>query len=75
MSNKNLIATVAVNSSAIREVRYNYESSTFYIKFIRGAEYEYPEVPEYVFNGFLQATSKGKFLNKFIRNEFSVNKL
>lgn len=75
MSNKNLIATVAVNSSAIREVRYNYESSKLFITFMRGAEYEYPDVPEYVFNGFLQANSKGQFLNKFIRNEFSVNKL
>ena len=75
MSNKNITAVVAVDSTAIREVRYNYESSTFYIKFVRGAEYEYQDVPEYVFNGFLNANSKGKFLNKFIRNEFKTNKL
>jgi hypothetical protein len=75
MSNKNITAVVAVDSTAIREVRYDYESSTFYIKFVRGAEYEYPDVPEYVFNGFLNANSKGKFLNKFIRNEFKTNKL
>tara|TARA_R100001198_G_C5234767_1_gene213025 strand:- start:132 stop:359 length:228 start_codon:yes stop_codon:yes gene_type:complete len=75
MSNKNLTATVAVNSSAIREVRYNYESSIFYITFVRGDEYKYPDVPEYVFNGFLNAPSKGRFLNKFIRNEFKTSKL
>ena len=58
MSNKNITAVVAVDSTAIREVRYNYESSTFYIKFVRGANTNTQTYQEYVFNGFLNANSQ-----------------
>lgn len=69
---KNLTATVTVDSSAIREVRYNFESQSFFITFQRGKEYMYPDVPEHVFAGFMSASSKGKFLHKFIRDQYNA---
>lgn len=59
--------TVKVNSSAISEVTYNYDTHVLTIQFVRGAEYDYPEVPATEFKNLVSAPSVGKYYNAHIR--------
>ena len=59
--------TVKVESSAISEVTYDYDTKTLTIQFVRGAEYDYPNVPEEEFNNLVSAPSVGKYYNQHIK--------
>lgn len=58
---------VKVNSSAISEVSYDKETQILRIQFVRGAEYDYPSVPECEFHNLVSAPSVGKYFNQFIK--------
>ena len=63
-----MFMTVKVNSSAISEVSYDKETQILRIQFVRGAEYDYPNVPEYVFHNLVSAPSVGKYFNQHIKS-------
>ena len=66
MTNVNLVETLIVDSSAIREVAYYPDVERLFVEFKNGKEYEYINVPAHVMNGLRDALSKGKFLNKYV---------
>ena len=62
-----MFETIKVNSSAISEVSYDKETQILRIQFVRGAEYEYPSVPEQEFHNLVSAPSVGKYFNTNIK--------
>lgn len=68
--NNNFKATYEFDSSAIAGAVYNYETKKLSITLPTGT-YNYVSVPYYTFSGLVEARSKGKFFNKFIKNKFN----
>lgn len=66
---------IEVESSNIDAVAYDSDSETLYIRFKGGAEYEYRDVPEFVYEGLLEAESKGKYFWRYIRNIYSYGRI
>jgi hypothetical protein len=62
-----MFQSVKVESSAISEVSYDKETQILRIQFVRGAEYDYPNVPEQEFKNLVSAPSVGKYYNANIK--------
>lgn len=60
-----------VNSSNIASIGYDPSSQTLEVEFLSGAIYEYYGVPDYVYESFLNAGSKGGFFHQNVRNVYS----
>jgi KTSC domain len=64
---------VNVSSSAIRSVSYNAATGTLTIWFTSGGSgYDYYNVPQYIYDGFLQASSKGRYFQQYIREQYAA---
>ena len=72
--NNNIKGYFEFDSSAIGYAEYNYESKNLSLD-LPSAVYTYQEVPYHVFNGLMQAVSKGRFFNKYIKNDFKFKKI
>lgn len=60
-------------STAIHAVKYDARSLVLTILFQHGARgYDYFGVPQWVYDGLLQAPSKGTYFNTFIKNQYSA---
>jgi hypothetical protein len=59
---------ILVNSSAIRAV--GYDGHTLTVEFHTGRVYDHPGVPYSVYQGLMQASSKGFYYNKNIRGRY-----
>ncbi len=66
---------VSVTSRTIAKVRYEDKASTLEIQFQSGLVYRYFNVPRSVYDGLLQADSKGKYFNAEIKNKYKFIKL
>ena len=75
MTNVNLMESLKVDSSAISEVAYYPNVERLIVLFKSGKAYEYLNVPGHVMNGLREASSKGKFLNKYILAQYRFKKL
>lgn len=64
-----------VDSSTVADVGYDQATMTLEIGFLNGTVYQYFDVPETLFQEFMQAPSKGSFLNANIRNSYRYAKL
>lgn len=62
-----MFITQKVESSAINEVSYDKETKILRIQFKHGAEYDYPDVPEYEFKNLVCAPSIGRYYNTNIK--------
>lgn len=58
---------VKVKSSAISTVSYDPETQVLRIQFARGAEYDYPNIPETEFRNLVSAPSVGRYYNNHIK--------
>ena len=56
-----------VQSSSVSSVGYDRDSSTLEIEFLNGSVYQYFGVPESIFNGLMNAPSKGTFFDQFVK--------
>ena len=56
-----------VSSTDLAAVGYDYENAALRIEFIKGGVYEYQGVPSDIYEGLMAATSKGQFLNQYIK--------
>lgn len=58
---------IPVNSTNIAAIGYDNEAATLRIDFLRGPSYEYYGVPVELFEGLRYSTSKGTYLNNYIK--------
>ena len=59
-----------VSSSNVASIGYDVASQTLEVEFNNGRVYQYLDVPQPVYEAFMQANSKGKFLNQHIKGSF-----
>ena len=71
----NLSARISVNSKAITEVDYIFDSKLLSLASTNGTRYVYSDVPLFVFNGLQNSMSKGKFLNQYVLRKYSFKKV
>ncbi len=55
-----------VASSRITEMGYDSETASVYVRFTDGTAWCYRNVPEEVWNQFVSAPSKGRFINQVL---------
>ena len=59
-----------VSSSVITSVGYDEQRRVLEVQFVSGAVYRYHRVSRDVFEGLLDASSKGTFFNAHIKDEY-----
>lgn len=59
---------IEVQSSSLKAVAYNEQTSTLCVRFLSGSEYHYEGVPRVIFQGLLQAESVGKYFGEFVKS-------
>jgi hypothetical protein len=57
-------------STAIRFISYDADSERLSVTFVTGRRYIYENVPEKIYDEFLNASSRGQFFNFEIRDRF-----
>ena len=62
------VTMIAVHSSAIRAV--GYDGYILAVEFHNGRVYDHPGVPYWVYEGLMQASSKGSFYNRYVRGRY-----
>ena len=61
------------NSTAVSAARYNAVTRTLTLWFTSSGDgYDYYGVPQWVFDGLLNAASKGSYFNAFIRDQYAA---
>lgn len=61
---------IRVRSSAISAIGYDAQAKRLKIRFVQGHTYDFCGVPAHVFNGLMQAGSKGAYYNDHIRDRY-----
>lgn len=65
-----------VDSSNIEAIGYDSDAQELHVRFLNSGEtYVYYNVEEWVFHEFMQADSKGTYLNRNIKERFPYSKL
>jgi hypothetical protein len=64
-----------VSSSFIAAVGYNVIHRTLEIEFRSGEAYEYSQVPSYVYDELIGASSAGQYFSRYIRDKYAMRKL
>ena len=64
-----------VTSSNVLAIGYRSSDLTLFVSFKSGTKYAYFQVPEQVYQDFLSAESKGKFLASQIKGNYNYQKL
>ena len=59
-------------SSDLASVGYDKETKILEIEFNSGGVYQYFEVPEYIYEGLLYASSHGKYFNQNIKENYQI---
>jgi hypothetical protein len=70
-----MMERVAVDSSDIRSIGYDAESSVLEIEFKKGSVYQYSEVPAEEHAALMAAESKGKHFNANVKGRYGFLKL
>lgn len=65
----------SVESSNIASIGYDASSETLEVEFINSGVYQYYNVPEHVYNGFMEAPSKGQYLHLHIKNSYPYSRV
>ena len=68
--NKHLVA-----SSNISSIGYDSGTQTLEVEFLNGSVYQYYGVPEFLHEQIMQASSKGQFLNQYIKNAYPYSRV
>ena len=64
-----------VASSNISSIGYDGATQTLEVEFQNGSVYQYYGVPEMLNQEIMQASSKGQFLNQYIRNAYPYSRV
>ena len=62
-------------SSVVAGFSYNNHTLTLRITYVSGLVYDYLKVPEQVYIQMLACTSKGSFLNHYIKGKYKFRKV
>jgi len=65
----------SVASSNIASIGYDVNTQTLEVEFFSGMIYQYYGVPEHLYDQLMQAGSKGRFLNAYIKNGFGYSRV
>jgi len=65
----------SVSSTDLSSIGYDLESKTLEIEFKSGGIYQYFNVPEYVYEALLNASSHGKYFNQNIKEQYQCSKI
>lgn len=63
-----------IESSNILKAGYDPMTLKMLVQFRSGQVYEYDNVPQAVYNEFINSESKGVYLNRAIRNKYATKK-
>ncbi len=63
-----------VDSSNIESIGYDDSAQELHVQFLNGGLYIYHGVPSDVFDGMLNASSKGSFLNRSVKEIYKFTK-
>jgi hypothetical protein len=66
---------VPVQSKGIDWVAYDEEAQTLYVHFGSTSTYRYFDVPRAVYAWLLRAPSKGKFVNRLVKDRYRYERL
>jgi uncharacterized protein len=58
------------DSTNIASIGYDQETQTLEVEFIKGSLYQYFDVPQVVYEDFVSADSKGKYLANKIKGNY-----
>ncbi len=61
---------IAIESTTLATIAYHGPTRLLQLEFRTGPVYHYFEVPSQIFEGLMQATSKGTYFNRDIRGRF-----
>lgn len=61
---------IPVSSSNIASIGYDQETQTLQVEFIKGSIYQYFDVPQAVYEEFINAESKGRYLAQQIKGNY-----
>ncbi len=65
----------SVNSTDINSIGYDPQSAILEVEFHSGGIYRYFDVPSYLHEAFMDASSYGKFLNENIKYNYRYQKI
>lgn len=65
----------SVASSNIASIGYDAPSQTLEVEFLSGTIYQYYGVPENMYEQLMQESSKGRFLNTYIKNAYGYSRV
>lgn len=69
------IEVKSVKSKDIALAGYDQSSETLEVVFRAGGVYRYQNVPEYVYQEFMSASSHGTYFQHYIKNTYSYSKV
>jgi len=64
-----------VSSSNIQSIGYDPQSAVLEVEFISGDIYQYLNIPEHLYEQFMNASSHGQFLNNHIKYSYRYQKV
>ena len=64
-----------VSSSNISEIGYDDATQEVYVRFLNGSLYVYKGVPQFEFDGLLNAPSIGSYLHRNFKNVFPYERV
>lgn len=64
-----------VSSSNILSIGYNSQLAILEVEFTSGDVYQYFNVPKHLHHGLMNASSKGQFLNDYIKYSYRYQKI
>jgi hypothetical protein len=62
---------IQVVSGNIRSIGYDTDKRILEVEFKSGSIYQYSNVPEHEYEGLLNASSKGRYLNNHIKDRYT----
>ncbi len=65
----------SVQSSNIASIGYDENTQTLDVEFLSGSVYQYYNVPVNMYEQLMQAGSKGRFLNTYIKNAYPYSRV
>lgn len=62
-------------SSVVASMEYKADTATLRIGYVSGKVYDYEQVPENVYLEMKNASSKGTYLNRYIKGKYAFKKV